>query len=221
MSEEQSTDRRIELLKIVAPVFPSLLWVLFATVTIVVFSSSISALLLRATKVKIGGTVEIESQIVKAARNLPDTWLRDADKHKKQVARRWSTLPERDRPYTVLVAHDEFHVAKHLQAALMEMGLVADVGICPLEIETLLKRHMYDLVISDVEWRCEPKDSRTKNGIEFLQYAKANRFDRPTIFYIQNYKPELGTPPFAVGITNQWHEVLNYVVDVLSRSSSE
>jgi hypothetical protein len=200
---------------------PSLLWVILAATTLVAFYNPLSALLLRATKLKVAGTVEIEAQIEQAGMRLPPAFRANiTNKQEKALARRWSTLPLRDRPYRVLIAHDVFEEAKPIQAAFLELGFIPDIALCPNNVEQLLRQHVYDVVVSDVDWsKCKIDDSRQVNGIKFLQYAVTSGFSQPTVFFILNYKPELGTPTHAVGITNNWYEVLNYVVDVLSRSA--
>jgi hypothetical protein len=217
----RSTDKSGDKFLAIITVLPSLLWVILAGVTLFVFYDPLSALLTRATKLKVG-TLEIEAQIEKSERQLPPPFRPNPNDsiEKKALARRWSMLPQRNHPYRVLIAHDVFQEAKAIQAAFLELDFIPDIAICPSQIEQLLRQHIYDVVVSDVDWsNCRTGDPRLADGIKFLKYAAELGFSQPTILFILNYKPQLGTPAYAVGITNNWYDVLNYIVDVLSRSA--
>ncbi len=73
----------------------------------------------------------------------------------------------------------------------------------------------YDVIISDIE-----RPSGGMNGVEFLiEMVNKMGFEKvpPTIFYITNFDPSRGTPPYAFGITNSPSELIHLVADVLQR----
>jgi hypothetical protein len=77
----------------------------------------------------------------------------------------------------------------------------------------------YNLIISDIK-----RNNNDKEGLEFynrLRKLKENgELENlpPIIFYITNYNPELGVPPFAFGITNSPLGLTHLVADVYQRS---
>jgi hypothetical protein len=217
MTSEVDTSKKTRL-ELLAPALPTALWVVLVVVVLVILHEPVNLLLGRAKTVKVGDIVEIDTRFTGSTRLLPDALQPDsADPMMRSLARRWQSLSLPTRPYRILVAHDEYPEAKPIQAALTELGIEADIGLCPPDIETLLRRHNYDVVISDVRWDACPQSGYLKDGIKFLAYSVENRFNRPTVFFVRNYKPELGIPAYATGITNNWYEVLHYVLDVLSR----
>ena len=219
-SKKSAESAKKPLIEALAPVIPSMLWVGIASIALAVFYDPLTTLLKRATKLRVGGTLEIESQIERSRSLLPDDLLKNStDPKAKALARRLSSLSQRERPYRVLVAHDVFEEARPIQSAFLELGFTPDIALCPVQIEQMLRQFAYDVVVSDVDWsKCEAKDNpRGENGIKFLDYAVKGRFDKPTVFFIRNYDPSKGTPPYAIGITNDWYDALHYVVDALSR----
>lgn len=75
---------------------------------------------------------------------------------------------------------------------------------------TLLKRHLYEVVISDIA-RTEGPDA----GLKLLERMYREGVHRWTIFYVRDLKP--GVPPGAFGITNRPDHLLHLVMDALER----
>jgi hypothetical protein len=205
-------------LEILTPIIQTIIWVLLGLFIIALFYKPLNQFLYHTTKLKIG-VVEIEAHIKQSAQQLPDSLQPSPnDPLKKTLSKRFANIPDRDRPYRFLVAHDVFREARPIQTALIQLGFEADIGLCPEDIEALLHRHVYDVVISNIKW--DACQNKTLNGVNFLKVAHKSGFARPTVFFIQEYHPELGTPAFATGITNNWYEVIHYVLDILSREGS-
>ncbi|PHN02294.1 patatin-like phospholipase family protein [Flavilitoribacter nigricans] len=83
------------------------------------------------------------------------------------------------------------------------------------EAQLLRKPQPFDVVISDIKRRNDPTA-----GIEFLKRMVAELGQGqmpPTIFYISDFDPSRGTPPYAFGITNSPTELMHLIVDVLQR----
>ncbi len=84
------------------------------------------------------------------------------------------------------------------------------------EATELLKKNNfdYDLIISDIK-----RGGVNNEGIEFLKklHEGYETDIPPTIFYITDFKPELGTPPYAFGITNSPIELIHLVADIIQR----
>lgn len=75
-----------------------------------------------------------------------------------------------------------------------------------------LRTNRYDLILSDM-LRAREADA----GIKFLSQLRPNDEVTPVIFYVGTFKPELGVPGGAFGITNRPDELLHLVMDALER----
>lgn len=201
-------------LEIFVPIIPSLVWAFIVICSLVAFYTPISDFLGKATNFKWG---DMEVRVENSIRKFPlEERYKTNNPELKKLALRLQKIPFRNDPYRILVAHDELINAKHLQTAISELGFVADIGICPDEIEEMLKRHLYDLVISDIDWSKCPANKNNFTGVTFLEHVHKLNIARPTIFFIHELKPEYGTPAYAQGITNNWYEVINLMLDVLA-----
>ncbi len=83
------------------------------------------------------------------------------------------------------------------------------------EAEYILKKNKfnYDCIISDIK-----RDNNPSEGIDFLvRLNKEFGHVPPAIFYITNYDPSKGTPPYAFGITNKPIELIHFVADIIQR----
>jgi CheY-like chemotaxis protein len=70
----------------------------------------------------------------------------------------------------------------------------------------------FDLIISDIG-----RDDGAPDGRALLAELKNAASPLPVILYVASFKPELGTPPGAFGITNRPDTLLNLVMDALDR----
>lgn len=204
-------------------VLPSLLWVLLAFVALFMFYQPLSELITRSTKLKIGALeIEAKAALERSAKRLPEEFIRRTSN--AQVLRlrtQWASLPERPKPYRILVAHDVFLEARPIQIALADLGFDADIALCPDEIEKALKQHMYDAVVSDIKWeQCKSSPSAPTNGIEFLNYATRQGFSRPTVFFIADYDPQLGVPQYAYGISNNWYDIMESLFATIKHNAA-
>jgi CheY-like chemotaxis protein len=106
--------------------------------------------------------------------------------------------------------------------APQEMAYVIEL-LKDLEIEVVVAtdsasalRHaggrLYDAIISDMA-----RNGVTDEGISFLKELRESGSAVPVIFTVGQYNPQLGTPPFAFGITNRIDECLNLLFDALER----
>ena len=108
------------------------------------------------------------------------------------------------------------------QANLVERNVLSGLGMSIKsvrssdEARTQLKRHRYDVVISDVD-----REGRNDEGIRFLREMWDGRFYRWTILYVRALDLERGTPAHAFAITNRPDHLLHYVMDVIERERTE
>lgn len=213
-------------LEIVAPALPAFFWFAGAVLLLFIFRSPVERLLDRATEIKVAG-VELKAaaqaitRSVEKIQAIPERVKRPLpqdDPLRDSLVRRWAEMRMADRPLRILLLHDRISTARALREPFTALGFSADIGICAVEAESLLRRHAYDVVISDIDWsRCAQSAELPSSGTEFLMYAQRAGIAQPTVFYVTNFQPERGTPPYASGISNNWYEVLHFVLDILSR----
>jgi hypothetical protein len=79
----------------------------------------------------------------------------------------------------------------------------------------LAKESKFDFVISDIKWG-EKGGAGVEWLVKMVQELGRKKMP-PTIFYITNFDPLKGTPPYAFGITNSAAELVHLVADVLQR----
>jgi CheY-like chemotaxis protein len=214
--------------EIFLPALPGLLWAGVAVVALLIFHQQLGELLQRTTKLKALG-VEIEAverkldRSVASLQRVPDQGIKLRLSHddplRAALIQRWEQMRISERGLRILLIHDRIVTAKALRDPFAQLGITVDIGICGAEAQSLLTRHRYDVVISDINWKkCPPNSHAATDGVSFLQYAHKNGFAQPTVFYIENLDQSRGTPPYAAGITNNWYEVLHYMLDVVSRT---
>ena len=101
-----------------------------------------------------------------------------------------------------------------------EVSLVESLGITVYKTDTsavarqLLSTHPIDLIVSDISRENDPAA-----GIVFLNELASKGSSCPFIFYINQFDPAKGTPPYAFGITNWPNELLHLIMDVLERKA--
>lgn len=80
------------------------------------------------------------------------------------------------------------------------------------EARQALTRGSFDLLVSDIIRGGKPDE-----GFRFLRELREAQLAPPTIFYISNFDPSRGVPPYAFGITHEPHELIHLVLDALER----
>ena len=129
---------------------------------------------------------------------------------------KWSALQraEHVRPVLqgarVLWVDDRHDGNQEIVRVLRAFGSEVDLARRSDEAMTLLKRHRYEVVISDVS-RAEGADA----GLKMLERMYHEGVYRWTIFYVRSLEP--GVPPGAFGITNRPDHLLHLVMDALER----
>ena len=99
-----------------------------------------------------------------------------------------------------------------------EVNLLRTLGLLITRVDTeqdaliQLQSKKHDIFLSDIK-----RNGIGDSGIVFLKDVYDKDLQIPTVFYISNLKPELGTPPFSFGITNRPDELLHYVIDIAER----
>jgi CheY-like chemotaxis protein len=134
------------------------------------------------------------------------------DGGRSQVARRAVRIKAAIRGARLLLVNDIPEEMFHLIEILRDLGLDVKVETSTESALRALSSNGYDVVISDMQ-----RDSVEDEGIRFLHLIRERGILVPLIFTVGRFRPALGTPPFAFGITNRVDECLNLVFDALER----
>ena len=129
---------------------------------------------------------------------------------------RWSALKRAERVLPVLQGarilwvDNEPQGNRQLVKLLLSLGTTVDQARDTEEALTLLRRHQYHVVVSDVS-RPEGPDA----GIKMAARMWHEHIYRWTIFYVTDLKQ--GMPEHAFNITNRPDHLLHFIMDVLER----
>lgn len=129
---------------------------------------------------------------------------------------RWSSLKRAQRVLPViqgariLWVDDEPQNNRQLVKFLLSLGANVDLARDTEEALKLLRRHQYDVVVSDIQ-RKEGSDA----GIRMSTRMWDEHIYRWTIFYVTDLKP--GIPEHAFNITDRPDHLLHFIMDVLER----
>jgi len=83
-------------------------------------------------------------------------------------------------------------------------------------LQTAAEQHQpFDLILSDIS-RDLPAPDPTA-GLTMLPRLRNAGFHQPVIFYVGSPKPDVGAPAGAFGVTNRPDQLLQLVIDALSR----
>lgn len=192
---------------------PKILWVLVAVMAIVIFRSSIeSELFPRVQSIK-GFGIEVAL--------FAEEGLRSAAKERdvpidesaiSLVMDRANRAAEVLKNKSILWLDDNPSWNNHEVKLFRTLGLLVDRVTTEKDALIKLQSGKYDIFLSDIK-RNEKGDA----GVVFLKDIHNKGIKVPTVFYITSFKPELGIPPFAFGVTSRPDELLHFVIDLSER----
>jgi len=155
----------------------------------------------------------ITSKVKARLEDIPRSSDVSTEHGRNQVARRAARLQPIFRGARVLLVNDFPAEMEHVTGILRALGVEVEVATTSEDATSMLAQRQFDVVISDMR-RGETPDE----GLRFLKRMREKRVYLPTIFTVGQYKPELGTPAHAFGITNRVDELLNLLFDALERT---
>jgi CheY-like chemotaxis protein len=129
-----------------------------------------------------------------------------------QVSRRAARLESLIRGAKVVLVNDAPLSMKGVISILEELHVNVKTVTTSEEAISTIDRGSYDVIISDMR-----RGATADEGLRFLKVLRQNGNMTPTIFTVRRYEPQLGTPPYAFGITNRVDELLNLLFDVFER----
>jgi CheY-like chemotaxis protein len=198
----------IEIIKII----PNLLWVIISVIALMLFYKPIvKRLLPKVKELKLFG---IEAAFFQQT-------LRKASeiKHKKITPQDEAILLNRIQSVNIELSNKSvLWIDDRPERSSIDRNLLSTIGL-KVEVATnseeglkQLKENKFDLIVSDIV-----RDENKTEGLDFLKRLRSLEIFIPTIFYLEFYKPEKGTPPFAFGITNEPKELIHLVLDLIQR----
>jgi CheY-like chemotaxis protein len=188
-------------------VIPSILWVLFALGALVVFRKTIrDEIVPRLASVKLPGGIELVLR-EKIAAAAEQHGVPVSDDDTSRIVRRFERQAELVRGTRILWLDDDPAGNANETDVLRTFGASIDFVTTSADLVERLDRRDYDVVISDIA-----REDGT--GVQFLAETKGVPY---TILYITDFQPELGTPAYAFAITDEPHQLLHYVLDVIER----
>jgi CheY-like chemotaxis protein len=198
---------------------PALLWFALAVCLLILFRARLANLLTRL------GTVEAMGIKLVCMRESIDAALEFAEK-----APEWQVhVPPEDKRRALDRARAQYRLIKGAQFLWVDDKPENNVNErrmfrqLDVDIDTATDNEKalaalaaaYDLVISDIA-----RPSQTSSGLDLTKHLHAHGLNVPVVFYVGDYRPELGVPPYAFGITNRPDELLHLCFDILSRKRS-
>ncbi len=153
---------------------------------------------------------EVEERIQKD--QLEKTNIPMPDKVKDVLVQRLTTVKNKQLKIKGLWIDDTFPNPNYLKlfsstGVEFETANNSDLGL------EMIKRNNYELIISDIARKGNPNE-----GLDFHKKLIKSGYRIPTIFFIGNFNPEFGTPPYAFGVTNLLSELIHYVLDIIERN---
>jgi CheY-like chemotaxis protein len=190
---------------------PSILWVGFAVLVVVLFRSAIADRLpaLRSLELPGGVKAQFDAAMAQAAVSsgtvIPEGELTRLD---RRVARDAVLLRESQ----ILWIDDEPWSTRTERAALTALGVVIETATSDDDARQRLVADRYDVVVSDIA-----RGDRNQAGVEFISTIREYDTAVPIIFYIRNMDLDRGTPYGALGLTNRPDELVDLLLDALER----
>lgn len=196
---------------------PALLWFALAVCLLVVFRARLADLFTRL------GTVEAMGIKLVCMRECIEAALDLAEK-----APQWQIhVPPEDKRRALDRARAQYRLIKGAQflwvddkpennvnerRMFRQLDVDIDTATDNEKALAALATAAYDLVISDIA-----RPGQTSSGLDLTKDLQAHGLNVPVVFYVGDYRPELGGPPHAFGITNRPDELLHLCLDILSR----
>lgn len=175
-----------------------------------------------AIKVSVSITQELKRQLLKKTLDAAAEKHPIPQENKNQVMRRAEHLADINgnnilKNTRILLLTDDYELMTELLAVYRQLEIsfdrVSDPGIALLQIENHHHREdPYHLVISDMKLGTD-----SEAGKNFVKQMSGKPYYIPTIFYVLNFLPNLGTPAYAFGISNKVDELLNLTFDIIER----
>ena len=204
-----TTDSLIEII-------PSLLWIAFAAVLVAVFYRPIrDEVIPRLSSLKLPGGIELalRERVAAAAARRPAVTL--SEKDESRIVKRLERSADILKGALILWVDDDPDGNLNEAQTLRSLGAWIEFATTSKRGQEMLRKGKFDLVISDID-----RENQKEEGLQFVDRIRRDERIRPkppTIFYITDLNPQLGTPAHAFAITNRPDQLLHYVLDALDR----
>jgi CheY-like chemotaxis protein len=194
-------------------IIPSILWCGVALFCLIWLRKPIeNSLLPRMSRFKAFGVeAEFIKEVLEKEAAKSDHPVGD-EKSRSSVAKRSERIADLAIGTKILLVNDIPSEMDAVVSMLSRLGMTVTVARNSDAAIEHLRRSRFDAVISDMR-----RDGVPDEGLRFLQRSIKDGIACPTIFTVRDYRPDMGTPAYAFGITNRVDELMHYVFDVVER----
>jgi CheY-like chemotaxis protein len=210
-----TTEVLVELVRIL----PSVFWLIIAIVVVLAFYRPIrNQLLPLVTGLKIGGIecsfVREGIQAAVALAQKHKNWSVEVSEEEASLAmdRAARNLGRLQRARILWVddsPENNFNEIKMLHQLRSDVETAKSTEEALALIE---EKKDFDIVLSDLK-----RGEDAGAGLAMLATLRQSHPTLPVIFYVGEFDPARGVPPFAFGLTNRPDELLHLILDVLAR----
>ena len=159
------------------------------------------------------GRFLLTRKVKEALDQAPSASMGSSELGNFQAARRAARLAHVVAGAQVLLVNDVPEQMNYVISLMEQLGIDVTIESTSDAALASLTSKRFDAVISDME-RFGVQDE----GIRFLTRLRKLPSAPPVIFTVGTYRPDLGTPTYAFGITNRVDECLNLLFDALERA---
>lgn len=203
---------------------PALAWVVFATVVYLTLRRPVLRHVLpRLAEIKgLGVEITLVDQLLREATDRPATDDGGADTpgkaavitpvQRRGVLRRLDNAAAFLSDGRILWVDDHPEYNTSLVRIFEEVGMRVDLARSTDEAIRELRRHSYDLVLSDIG-----RGDDARAGLSMLDAFRAEGIDLPVVIYTSSFDSRRGVDPMIFGATNRPDDVINYVIDIMER----
>jgi len=192
---------------------PSMAWVLLAAVAFFALRSEILPLLRRTKSLDFPfGTAHFSEGIELLREGAAKTGTSVSAQESRAVVSRLDHAAEALKGGRLLWVDDLPADNRPIVELLQRAGLTVDLALSTEDGLTLLQRHRYDVVITDMR---RADDSRA--GMRLVEEMGRLEARVPVIVFMRKFDPRRGVRPEIFGYTTNVGELAHHVIDVMER----
>ncbi|MGA3565414.1 response regulator [Melissospora conviva] len=192
---------------------PSMAWVLLATVAFFALRSEILPVLRRTKSFSFPfGTAHFSEGIELIQEGAARTGTSVSPRQSRAVVSRLDHAAEALEGGRLLWVDDLPGNNRPIVELLQRGGLSVDLALNTAEGLTLLQRHHYDVVITDLRRGDDPQA-----GMRLIEEMSQLEIGAPILVFTGSFDPMRGVHPEIFGYTTDVDELVHYVIDVMER----
>ena len=192
---------------------PSMAWVLLATVAFFALRSELLPLLRRTKSLSFPfGTAHFSEGIELLQEGAAKTGTSVTPRQSRAVVGRLDHAAEALKDGRLLWVDDLPGNNRPIVELLQRAGMTIDLALDTEEGLTLLQRHQYDVVITDLRRGDDPQA-----GMRLIAEMSRLEIGVPILVFTGSFDPMRGVHPEIFGYTTDVDALVHYVIDVMER----